>query len=425
MKLLNKTNEYYIAVAIGLLFIASFVIANRILYLYNKEINERLIFEKTEIENQLTSQPHLGDAGFSIGDRIEVMPIDMFHTFRVSLKDTVKFDPYEEHLVPYRQLSYEKKINDRAFKIKIQKRLPEVKDMFSGMLITIGLIAVDVIFCFYFLNRWFSRSTWAPFYNALEVLKNFDLRKGGKVIFKKSSIEEFNAMNRELSRLMDKVSRDYQNLKEFTENMSHETQTPLAIIHSKLDLMLQEENLDEKQLENIKSSLDAVNRLSRMNKSLIMLTRIDNDQYADTKLLNLGRLISKQLKGLEVFYSSKELTVNENIDEQRIFQMNEQLAEIFISNLLSNAIKYAKFGGQLNIELYENFLVISNSGAPLAIPADQIFERFKKGTQKDSVGLGLAIVKKICDHFNSRIQYSYENNLHTFTIEFPHEIIVG
>jgi signal transduction histidine kinase len=425
MKLLNKTNRYYIAVAIALLFIGSFVIANRVLYLVNREINDRLLFEKTEIENQIANQPILASAGIIFGDRIEVTPIEEIRQLNVQLKDTLMYDPYQEHIVPYRQLVYEKQINNRNYKIRLLKRLPELKDMLRGLGITIGLITVDVIFCFYFLNRWFSRRIWSPFYIALDVLKNFDLRKGGNVTFTKSSVQEFNAMNRELSKLTDKVSRDYQNLKEFTENMSHETQTPLAIIHSKLDLMLQVENLTERQTEQIRSSLDAVNRLSRMNKSLIMLTRIENEQYADTKLVSFGRLIKKQLQHLEVFVSSKELVVNEDIDDQRIFQMNEQLAEILISNLLSNAIKYNKKGGQLNIELNDNYFLVSNSGDKPDIPPDQIFERFKKGSQKDSVGLGLAIVKKICDHFDSTISYSYENHLHVFVVEFPYDLIVG
>ena len=301
MKLLNKTNEYYIAVGIALLFVGSFVVAQRVLYLVNKEINERLIYEKNDIESQISNQPQIANAGIIFGDRVEVTPIERFHTTFVQLKDTVRYDPHQEHMVSYRQLLYEKEINKKFYKIKILKRLPEVKDMFRGLAITIGLITVDVIFCFYFLNRWFSRRVWSPFYNALDVLRNFDLRRGGNVTFKKSSIEEFDAMNHELSKLTDKVSRDYQNLKEFTENMSHESQTPLSIIHSKLDLMLQSENLTEQQTERIRSSLDAVNRLSRMNKSLIMLARIDNDQYADTKLLNLGALIKKQLRGMEIF----------------------------------------------------------------------------------------------------------------------------
>ncbi len=425
MKLLNKTNEYYIAVAIALLFIGSFVTANRVLYLINKEINERLMLEKGEIESQIANQPNIASAGFIIGDRIEVTPVYEIEMLTVQLKDTVRYVPYEEHLVPYRQLLYEKKINGQYYKIRILKRLPEVKDMFWGLAITIALITIDVIFSFYFLNRWFSRRIWSPFYTALDVLKNFDLRKGGKVTFAKSPVEEFNAMNHELTKLTDKVSRDYQNLKEFTENMSHETQTPLAIIHSKLDLMLQSEDLTEAQTERIRSSLDAVNRLSRMNKSLIMLTRIDNEQYADTKLVNFGGLIKKQLGYLDVFSTNKELVVNENVDEQRIFQLNEQLAEILISNLLSNAIKYNKKGGLLNVEMYENYFIVSNSGDEMKIPHEQIFERFKKGTQKDSVGLGLAIAKKICDHFNMTIKYSYENQLHTFVVEFPYEVIVG
>jgi len=425
MKLLSKTNEYYIAVAIALLFVGSFVISNRILYLVNKEINERLISEKTEIENQVANQPRIAEEGLIIGDRIEVIPIDRISTFAVQLKDTLRYDPYAEHLVPYRQLIYQKEINYHAYAIRILKRLPEVKDMFRGLAITIGLITVDVIFCFYFLNRWFSRRIWLPFYNALDVLKHFDLRKGGHAIFTKSTVDEFNAMNHELSKLTDKVSRDYQNLKEFTENMSHESQTPLAIIHSKLDLMLQAESLTERQTELIRSSLDAVNRLSRMNKSLIMLTRIDNEQYADTKLVDLGQLVKKQLRDMELFIQSKELILTERIDDQRIYQLNEQLAEILVSNILSNAIKYNQRGGKLEVELNNNRFVVSNSGEPLNIAEEQIFERFKKGVKKDSVGLGLAIVKKICDYFNSNVQYHYGNHMHTVVVEFPDDVIVG
>src|SRR5437773_1380290 len=114
MKLLNKTNEYYIAVAIAILFIGSFVITNRILYLINEEINKRLVNEKTEIELQIAKQQQLADNGLIIGDRIEITPIATFQTIKVVLKDTGRYDPYSERLVPYRQLSYEKLINNKA-----------------------------------------------------------------------------------------------------------------------------------------------------------------------------------------------------------------------------------------------------------------------------------------------------------------------
>ena len=152
MKLLNKTNVYYIAVAIAILLIGSFVISNRILFLLNKAINERLVNEKSLIELQIANQIQLADEGFLIGDRIEVIPLEKFHSLQVQLKDTSRYDAFFERLVPYRQLTYEKLINNKAYKIKIMKRLPEMWHLFKGLLITVGLTAIDVIFCFYFLT---------------------------------------------------------------------------------------------------------------------------------------------------------------------------------------------------------------------------------------------------------------------------------
>ncbi len=423
MKLLNKTNEYYIAVAIAILFIGSFVIANRILYLVNKEINERLVDEKSEIELQIANQPLLAETGIVIGDRIEITPT-IFHTFQVQLKDTGRYDSFTERLVPYRQLTYEKIINNKAYKIKILKRIPEVMDLFRGLLITIGLTAVDVIFCFYFLNRWFSRKVWAPFYGALNKLKAFDLNTHTKLVFNKSGIDEFNDLNEELTRLTERIANDYNSLKEFTENASHEIQTPLAIIRAKLELLLQSDLLNSDHIQNIQSSLDAVNRLSRLNKELILITRIENQQFAEHETFLLNDLIAQQLDQLDPFITPKKITVTERIYHPVSVTMNRNLAEILISNLLTNAIKYNNPEGKIVIEMNEHYLIISNTGEPLKINPEKIFERFLKDNKSESLGLGLAIVKKICDFYDLIIEYSYLNRdrMHSFMIQLnsPH-----
>ena len=418
MKLLNKTNEYYIAVAIAILFIGTFVISNRILFLLNKAINERLVKEKSLIEMQIANQLQLANAGIVIGDRIEIVPLDKFHTFRVELKDTSRYDAFSEKMVPYRQLSYEKLINNRAYKIKILKRLPEVWYLFKGLLLTVGLTAVDVIFCFYFLNRWFSRKVWAPFYGAINTLKAFDLNTHTKLVFNKSGIDEFNDLNEELTRLTERIANDYNNLKEFTENASHEIQTPLAIIRSKLELLLQSELLNRDQMQNIKSSLDAVNRLSRLNKELILITRIENRQFAESSTFLLNDLIDEQLHQLEEFMTPKRITLVDRRYEPVPVKMNRNLAEILISNLLTNAIKYNDEGGKILIEMNPHYLVISNSGEPLQINPEKIFERFLKDGHSESMGLGLAIVKKICDFYDFSIEYSYldRDRMHSFLI---------
>ena len=417
MKLLNITNRYYIIIALVLLLLSSTFLAYRVVYVVDKEVSDHMLIEKQEIEKQLALQKDLQSIHFIVGDRIEIEPISEFTSFKVSIKDTAIFDLYDKIKVPYRKLSYQQLLNGKSYRITISRRLTENEKLISGIFVALLLVSVDIIICFYFLNRWFSSRVWNPFYRALNVLKNFDLQKGGAVSFQKSKVDEFNTLNIELEKLTDKVARDYRNLREFTENMSHETQTPLAIIRSKLEILLQNSSSEEHATQ-ILSTLDAVNRLSKMNKGLIMLTRIENDQYAGQQIMALGPLIHKQLEDLELFITSREIIVHTDIDNNVIIKINPNLAGILFTNLLSNAIKYNVTGGDLYVTLNQQGIIIANSGDPLIIPEKEVFERFKKGDAPDSVGLGLAIVKKIIDHQDFTIDYHYRNSLHTFSILF-------
>lgn len=420
MKLLNITNRYYIIIALVLLLVSSAFLAYRVVYIVDNDTSEHMLYEKMEIEKQIALQKDLQDIHFIIGDRLEIEPIPKFSTFRVTIKDTSIYDLYEKKKVPFRVLAYQQLVKGKSYRVTISRRLIENEKLINGIFITLLLVSVDIIVCFYFLNRWFSSRVWNPFYRALNILKNFDLQKGGIVYFQKSKVDEFNTLNSELSRLTDKVSRDYKNLREFTENMSHETQTPLAIIRSKLELLLQKAN-GEEQVQQILSTLDSVNRLSKMNKGLILLTRIENDQYAGRKMLSLGTLLRKQLDDLELFISSRSIKVHTQIDDSINIKMNPHLAEILFTNLLSNAIKYNITGGDLYVNVSKNGVIIANSGDPLTIPGAEVFERFRKGDSPDSIGLGLAIVKKIIDHDNFAINYDYSDNHHTITINFQNE----
>ncbi|MBK8585404.1 MAG: HAMP domain-containing histidine kinase [Bacteroidetes bacterium] len=418
MKLLNLTNRYYIAIALVLLLVSSAFLAYRVLYLVDNEISEHMLFEKSEIAKQLEHQKGLQNLHLIFGDRIEIEPIPKFTSFRVNMTDTTFYDLYEKGKVPYRMMSYEQLVDGKSYRIKLARRLTETEQLAEGILATLLLVALDIIACFYFLNRWFSSKIWNPFYRALNVLKTFDLQKGGNTMFQRSQVDEFNALNAELSKLTDKVTRDYKNLREFTENMSHETQTPLAIIRSKLELLLQSE-LNETQLNQILSTLDSVNRLSKMNKGLIMLTRIDNDQYAGLQLLQMGKLLRKQLEDLELFISSKNIQLHQDIDDKLLVRMNPHLADILLTNLLSNAIKYNLENGDLFVTFTKDKFEIANSGHPPVLSPDEVFDRFKKGESPDSIGLGLAIVRKIIVHIGAKIKYEYKADHHVFSITIP------
>jgi signal transduction histidine kinase len=415
MKLLNITNRYYIIIALFLLLVSSAFLVYRVVYVIDNSISEQMLFEKIEIEKQIALQPDLQHLHFIMGDRLEIQPISSFTTVNATFKDTTFYDFYEKGNAPYRMLSYEQLIKGSPYRIEIARRLTKNDQLMNGILWAMLLVTLDIIICFYFLNRWFSNRVWNSFYRALNILKNFDIQRGGSVQFQKSKVDEFNTLNQELSRLTSKVSRDYKNLREFTENMSHETQTPLAIIRSKLEILLQKAN-NEENVQQILSTLDSVNRLSKMNKGLILLTRIENEQYPEQELLALGPIIRKHLDDLELFISSREIKVVTDIDDSVKVKMNSHLAGILITNLLSNAIKYNVNGGTLYITLKNGHLRVANSGDPLTIPGKEVFDRFKKGNSPDSVGLGLAIVKKIINVSRFSIEYGYEHGVHSFEI---------
>ncbi len=417
MKLLNATNRYYIIIAVALMLLGCGFLTYRLFYLFDKEITDHMLYEKQIIDQQLYEEKHLQHMSFKFGDHIEVQPIDKFTSFRVHMRDTEMYDQFEKDVVSFRILSYEQQIDSTGYRIKIRRRLTENKDVMYGVLMAVGLISLNMILSFYFLNRWFSIKIWAPFYAALRLLKNFDLRKEGKPQFRTSAIEEFNRMNDELRKLTDKVHNDYRNLKEFTENMSHETQTPLAIIHSRLDVLMQSENLNEQQQEQIRTTLDAVNRLSKMNKGLTLIAKIDNNQFADEHELLLSDVIEKHLAQLDIFIEGKSIQVTKNLNPRMKVKMNPQLVDILLTNLLSNAIKYNEENGLLTVSMDEKGFSISNTGNAPSLSSEQIFERFKRGEDKvDSTGLGMAIVKKICDFSACEISHNYFNGMHEFKV---------
>ncbi|MFM2207057.1 MAG: hypothetical protein RL213_1032 [Bacteroidota bacterium] len=421
MKLLNLTNRFYIIVALALLLVSSIFLAYRVLYVVDTGITEHMLYTKALLRKQIAQQPNLQGRPFEISDHIRVDTLSRFTTFRVLLRDSSVYDPAEKAMIPLRLLTYEEEISGRAYRITIGERLTTNRDLLNGVAITLLLVAIDIIACFYFLNRYFSSSIWRPFYRALDALKRFDLQRGGKVRFEPSRVDEFNALNDELTKLTEKVNSDYRNLKEFTENMSHETQTPLAIIQSKLELLLQSGNLTPEQMEQIHSTLDAVNRLTKMNRGLILLTRIENDQYSGEEPVDFSQLIRKRMEDFDFFLQSRSLKTDIRLDDQLRVRMNPYLADILVSNLFSNAIKYTDEGGTFHIRLLSDSLEMSNSGKPPTLPDQRIFERFKRGDAPESVGLGLAIVKRICDHYHFFLSYRYSEDMHRFYVQFSKE----
>lgn len=202
-------------------------------------------------------------------------------------------------------------------------------------------------------------------------------------------------------------------LKEFTENASHEIQTPLAVINSKIEMCLQDEHLSPEQAKMLVDASYAVNSLVNLNKSLITLTKLDNNQVDPPSEVNVSDKIYKRLNLFEEFIQEKDIDLDLKIDNSVIIKIDITLAGILFDNLIKNAIRHnLDTGGKINIEVTQQFIKIANTGAEPKVSPDKFFERFYKDGNQESLGLGLAIVKKICDIYGFKISYGYTQGLH-------------
>jgi len=327
------------------------------------------------------------------------------------------FDEPEKERDIVRQLMFYIEPGGQWYRVTVSKSL-EGTDNLLQSIVTITLITILLILAMAFLiNRLVLRKLWQPFYETLSAMRGFDLGKKEQLVFPSTTIDEFIVMNDTLKQATAKAEKDYLYLKEFTENASHELQTPLAIIQSKLDVLIQDEQLTEPQSRAVQAAYEAIQRLSRLNQGLLLLTKIENGQYADTAAINIAQKISEKIIQFDEMIAAKNITVTKTLDESVNIKMNPVLADILLNNLFSNAIKYNLQGGKIDIIADQGIIEISNSGAATELDAGRIFRRFaKSGQAKDGIGLGLAIVRQAAEVSGLEARYLYEDQQHRFLL---------
>lgn len=268
------------------------------------------------------------------------------------------------------------------------------------------------------VNRRISRRIWQPFYKSLAGIKSFDLSKNKGVSLEKTDITEFTELNESLNKLMADNLAAYNQQKEFAENASHELQTPLAIVQSKLELLMQSQQLKDEHYATIEEALKALSRVSRINKNLLLLTRIENSQYLEKEEIDLSEMLTGDISQFSHFSQHKEIALTTDIFPGVRVQGNKILVEILVHNLFTNAIRHSPKGGSLSVQLNRNGLEFSNTGS-LPLKADQLFKRFVSASlETPGTGLGLALVKQICTRYNWQIQYAFGEGKHIFSLRF-------
>lgn len=268
------------------------------------------------------------------------------------------------------------------------------------------------------VNRRVSKKLWQPFYRSIDVIKEFDLNGQPEVHFGQTDITEFATLNEELHKLIESSIAAYNQQKEFADHASHELQTPLAIARSKMELLLQRGDLQEAHYELIEEALSALSRVSRINKNLLLLTKIENNQYLSKEMIRFSELTEEAVLLLQDYAGGKHLELEYDIAPAITVLANKVLAEILLHNLLMNAIAYSPAGSRIWVRLAGGQLTISNPGVA-ALNGERIFKRFAAvSAQTPGTGLGLSIAEKIASASRWKIQYAFDGKCHHFSILF-------
>lgn len=417
MRLINKLTVWYLAITTLVLLASGVIVFYRVQAGIENEVARRL-------------KRDIGDAVQLLKDGV---PIDSLKGKQMDIKE-LEFnaplipvqvtDSMGRYSLPRRAIdrkfavasSY--KINGKHYYISAYNFIAEPDEILEGILASLGVTSVILLVFVGIASRQMSKQILSNFNQTLTTIQGFSLKQHHRIKLAPTQTHEFKELNQFLEKMTNKAMDDYQALKEFSENASHELQTPLAIIRGKLELLL-DTKIDEKQASLIDDIHNAIHKLSSINQSLILLTKLENQEYATNQKINFSVLVENATANFRELVEMKSIALKTEIQPDVTLSLNPVLADILFSNLLSNAIRHNNLNGTIDIILSSSGLTIKNSGAPPKVHTSELFKRFKKDKQNsDSTGLGLAIVKQICELSNFHIQYEYTDRQHVVDIVF-------
>jgi signal transduction histidine kinase len=426
MKLLTITTRYFLSLTIGLLFIWFIIIYFSVNWIMYHDIDEYLESREKEIVNAFKSKSTFSNNSSVYQHDFILKKITQkeYSTFKTThpkrVFDIVKrYDDIEGEDEPFRTLESVLEDNKNYYSIKITASLIESEELLYVILSDMGVLFVLMIALVLILNNFFLKKLWKPFYVNLTKIKNYHIDKDIKLKLQHSSIFEFEELRISIEQLVDNSHQVYVNQKEFTENASHEIQTPLTVAQNKLHQLIEQPELSNESAKLLEVTIENLDKLSRLSKTLLLLSKIENKQFSQVQEINISDLIAKTIEELRELIEHKNISVYFHKTETIVVKANLQLAQILISNIIANSIHHNIYNGKIEINLSEETLTIKNTGNELQEDASSMFARFKKkSTNTHSVGLGLSIVKSICNMCHFLISYHYENKTHTIQLQF-------
>jgi signal transduction histidine kinase len=417
MKLFTQYNRLNLLSTVVIFILASLAYYFLIRYVITDQVDYDLKIEKDEIQAYASKFSRLPEI---IPVKEQVIVIKPAEGPASAVFETIaSYDSIEKESIDFRNLRFRFKIHDQWYQALVGKSMEGTEHLIQSVVIVTVCTILLILAASFLINRVVLNKIWQPFYQSLNLMKRFKVGMRESFPFAETNIDEFAFMNRILQQATQKADQDFLILREFTENASHEMQTPLAIMRSKLDLLIQDEQISKVHENHLHAVYDAIQKLTRLNKSLLLLSKIENNQFSNVEPLDLSSKLQQKLTEFQEIIRSKSITISERLEPVNVI-INPDLIDLLLNNLLSNSIKHNHDGGSVFVVLSaDKRLIVSNTGSGNALDESRLFRRFYKQHQSnETTGLGLSILKQICIASSCEISYRFEDRLHHFIVQW-------
>lgn len=415
MKLMTHTSLFWMTIGMILFFLLGVAF-----YRVFKELSEDRLKKELAAEMQQVLADPEGflrdfDRMKDFLDFVAVDTLDHYPGELVEYHDSVMLKPGSGMPDPALCIHFITRVNDTGMHFHICKSTLSSDRLTERITLLIAIMALLFALGLYLLNRHVFTRTWRGFYQTLHSIKEF--RAGDPVPeFQPNEIDEFDSLNQEVERMASRISKDYQNLQSFASHAAHEFLTPIAVIRSKAELLLQSERLGEKEVARVSEIIQYSGHLSRVIQALSLLFKMDNDQYPECAEVSFAGMIRSREADIRDQCEIMNLSLETAYRGDLQVRMNPELAGVLVTNLINNAIRHNMPGGSLHMTLTDHELICRNTGKNEALDAGAIFREFYKGDHSGGLGLGLTIVRKIAEQYGLQASYSFLKGQHVFMI---------
>ncbi|MBO2008779.1 sensor histidine kinase [Hymenobacter negativus] len=416
MKLLARTTVIFLLYAVVVAAAGTWVYYTVIRKLYYVYVDRTLTRRKMRVKRSARLELRTpADLAFwhRIDHNVEFVPLTAGGQYPVrpdEFRDRMMLNTITGEPQQYRQIAEVVQFQGQPYRLEVRTSVLDDGDLLVGITVAGAILLGVLLGGILIIQHVLTRRYWRPFYHTLAVLQQYQLDQHHAPVLAPTDIPEFKALNAALTRVLSKHQRLYHRQREFAENAAHELQTPLAILRTKLDSLVQAPGLTEEQAGHIEPLLAVTQRLTHLCRSLLLLVHLDQQLFFPTETVDLAASLRTQLEQLREQMDAADLTLETDLAPQVLVAVNRSLLDILVSNLVVNAIRHNRPGGVVRVVLTPQLLKVENTGRPQALPADQLFARFRTNPSRPpgSVGLGLPIARQICETSGFLLSYHYE-----------------